>query len=83
MLTVYTAYLQPILGNLLFIFLAALLLGFRTFLVNSVWAGFGSTIRRFLSQPLINKVFNIIVFAALVYNAADLIKLPDLITKMF
>ena len=82
-LTVYTAYLQPILGNLLFIFLAALLLGFRAFLVNSVWAGFGSTIRRFLSQPLINKVFNVIVFAALVYNAADLIKLPDLITKMF
>ena len=82
-LTVYTAYLQPILGNLLFIFLAALLLGFRAFLVNSVWAGFGSTIRRFLSQPLINKVFSIIVFAALVYNAADLIKLPDLIAKMF
>jgi cysteine/O-acetylserine efflux protein len=72
-LTVYTAYLQPILGNFVFIFLAALLLGFRAFLVNSTWAVFGSTIRRFLSHPVINKAFNIIVSLALVYNALDLL----------
>lgn len=77
-LTVYTAYLQPILGNLLYISFAALMLGLRTFLVNSIWAVFGSTIRRFLSRPVINKLFNAVVSAALVYNAADLIKLPDL-----
>jgi cysteine/O-acetylserine efflux protein len=82
-LTVYTAYLQPILGNLVYISLAALLLGLRSFLVNSTWAVFGSTIRRFLSHPVINKVFNVMVSTALVYNAADLIKLPDLITKFF
>ena len=46
-LTVYTAYLQPILGNFLLVFLAALLLGLRSFLVNSTWAVFGSAIRRF------------------------------------
>ena len=82
-LTVYTAYLQPILGNFLLIFLAALLLGLRTFLVNSTWAVFGSAIRRFLSKPVINKIFNGIVSAALLYNAADLIRLPDLIAKFF
>lgn len=82
-LTVYTAYLQPILGNILLVFLAALLLGLRSFLVNSTWAVFGSAIRRFLSNPVINKVFNGVVSAALIYNAADLIKLPDLIAKYF
>ena len=82
-LTVYTAYLQPILGNFLLIFLGALLLGLRSFLVNSTWAVFGSAIRRFLSKPVINKVFNGIVSAALLYNAADLIKLPDLVVKFF
>ena len=82
-MTVYTAYLQPILGNFLFVFLAALLLALRSFLVNSTWAVFGSAIRRFLSKPVINKVFNGIVSAALIYNAADLIKLPDLISKFF
>jgi cysteine/O-acetylserine efflux protein len=72
-LTVYTAYLQPILGNIIFIAIAALLLGVRSFLVNSTWAVFGSTIRRFLSHPVINKAFNIIVSLALVYNALDLL----------
>lgn len=82
-LTVYTAYLQPILGNFLLVFLAALLLGLRSFLVNSTWAVFGSAIRRFLSKPLVNKIFNGIVSAALLYNAADLIRLPDLISEFF
>jgi cysteine/O-acetylserine efflux protein len=72
-LTVYTAYLQPILGNIIFISIAALLLGVRSFLVNSNWAVFGSTIRRFLSHPVINKAFNITVSLALVYNALDLL----------
>jgi cysteine/O-acetylserine efflux protein len=72
-LMVYTAYLQPILGNIIFIAIAALLLGVRSFLVNSTWAVFGSTIRRFLSHPVINKAFNITVSLALVYNALDLL----------
>lgn len=82
-LTVYTAYLQPILGNFIFISLAAILLGLRSFLVNSTWAVFGSSIRRFLSHPVINKVFNVMVSLALAYNAADLIKLPELMAKIF
>jgi cysteine/O-acetylserine efflux protein len=82
-LTVFTAYLQPILGNFLFIFIAALLLGFRSFFVNSAYALFGSTIRQFLSHPAINKAFNIAIAATLVYNAADLIKLPAIINKIF
>jgi threonine/homoserine/homoserine lactone efflux protein len=82
-LTVYTAYLQPILGNFLLVFLAALLLGLRSFLVNSTWAVFGSSIRRFLSNPVTNKVFNGFISAALLYNAADLIKLPELFAKFF
>ncbi|MDP2966250.1 MAG: LysE family transporter [Pelolinea sp.] len=72
-LTVYTAYLQPILGNIVYISVAALLLGLRSFLVNSTWAVFGSTIRRFLRHSVVNKVFNITVSAALVYNALDLL----------
>jgi len=82
-MTVYTAYLQPILGNFLLIFLAAFLLGLRSFLVNSTWAVFGSAIRRFLSRPVVNKIFNGVVSAALLYNAADLMRLPDLIGKLF
>jgi cysteine/O-acetylserine efflux protein len=82
-LTVFTAYLQPILGNYLLIFLAAIALGLRSFLVNSAYALFGSTIRQFLSHPVINKVFNIFIALALVYNAADLIKLRALITALF
>ena len=82
-LTVYTAYLQPILGIFPLIFLAALLLGLCAFLVNSTWTVFGSAIRRFLSKPLINRIINGIVSAALLYNAADLIRLPVLISKLF
>jgi len=50
---------------------------------RSLWAVFGTAIRRFLSKPVINKIFNGIVSAVLLYNVADLIKLPDLIAKIF
>ena len=78
-MTVYTAFLAPVLGNLILILIAALLLGARAFLVNSIWALFGSTIRRWLSNPIVNKSFNVIVALLLAYNAADLLGLPKLL----
>ncbi|MDO9546144.1 MAG: LysE family transporter [Pelolinea sp.] len=78
-LTLYASYLQPVTRNFLPLFITAAVLAARAFIINSAWALFGAAIRRFLSRPLIGKAFNIVIAALLVYNAADLLGLPDLL----
>ncbi len=79
----YTSYLRPITGDFLSLFISALALAARAFLINSTWVLFGAGIRRFLSRPVVGKAFNIFIAVMLVYNAADLLGLPDLLTKVF
>jgi len=79
----YASYLKPITGDFLLLFISALALAARAFMVNSTWVLFGAGIRRFLSRQIVGKVFNITIAVLLVYNAADLLGLPDLLIKIF
>ena len=76
-MTIYASYLLPIVGNFTPMLITAFGLGVRAFLVNSVWLLFGSVLRKFLNRPYVGKIFNLIIAAMLVYNAADLVGLPD------
>lgn len=78
-LTIYTAYLTPVLDSVWLITLAAAALGVRSFVVNSVWALFGAGIRRWLSHPVAAQTFNIAVALMLAWNAVDLLGLPKLL----
>jgi cysteine/O-acetylserine efflux protein len=76
-MTIYASYLLPIVGDFPPMFITALGLGLRAFLVNSIWVLFGFALRQFLNRPYVGKIFNIIIAALLVYNAADLVGLPE------
>ncbi len=82
-LTLYTTYLLPLAGMTLWLVFSALLLGFRAYLINSSWVLFGSAVKTRLAQPAIGKAFNILLALMLVYNAINLIRLPELIGKLF
>ena len=76
-MTIYASYLLPVVGDFPPMLITALGLGVRAFLVNSIWVLFGAALRQFLNRPLVGKIFNIIIAALLVYNAADLVGLPE------
>ena len=82
-MTLYASYLSPITSDFLLLFLSAVVLAARGFLINSTWVLFGAGIRRYLSRPVVGKTFNIFIAVMLVYNAADLLGLPDLLVKTF
>jgi len=82
-LTLYTAYLLPLTGRFLPLFISAFILGFRGYLINLVWVLFGSAIRRYLSNPLFARIFNLAVALLLVYAAADMIGLPARLAAEF
>ena len=75
-LTIYNVYLSPVLSSFWLIGLAALMLGVRSFLANSLYALFGAGIRQWLDNPVVVKAFNIAIALLLVYSAADLLGLP-------
>lgn len=75
-LTIFTAYLTPVLGSALWIALTAVALGARAFLINSLYALFGAGIRRWLANPIVSQALNIIIALLLVWNALDLLGLP-------
>ena len=80
-LTLYTAYLLPLTDFFIPFVISALVMGARGYLTNVIWVLFGSAIRRYLSNPVYARVFNIAVALVLVYSAADLLGLPDLICQ--
>lgn len=82
-MTVYTTYLVPIIGQPFWIILAALLLGARGFFINSSWVLFGAAVKTWLAKPAFGRAFNLCLALLLVYNAADLIHLPDLLANWF
>ncbi len=76
-LTIYNVYLSPVLGSFWLIILAALMLGVRSFLANSLYALFGAGIRHWLANPVVAKALNIAISLLLVYSALDLLGLPE------
>lgn len=82
-LTFYASYLQPLIGKWGSMALVAFGLAARGFLLFSLWAIFGESIRRLLRRPLVGRIFNIGVAGLLVYNAADLLGIPPLLKAFF
>jgi cysteine/O-acetylserine efflux protein len=71
-ITIYSTFLLPIKGNLPFQLTSAALFAALVFLSTSTWAMFGSAIRKFLNQPLIQKVVNTVLALLLLYTAAEI-----------
>jgi cysteine/O-acetylserine efflux protein len=70
--TLFTAFLTPIVDNIALVIVAAALLALTAFSAATVWALFGTAIRRYLRQPRITLVINLIFSLFLVYTAADI-----------
>jgi cysteine/O-acetylserine efflux protein len=77
-ITIYSTFLLPIKGNIVWQIGSALFFAFIVFLATSTWALFGSALRRYLNQPIIRKVVNIILAILLLYTAIELSGLVDL-----
>ncbi|MCL4300697.1 MAG: LysE family transporter [Anaerolineae bacterium] len=73
--TLFTAFLAPITHNVTLIGVAAILLAAISFSATSVWALFGTAIKRYLHHPRWQAAVNIILTLLLVYTAVALVGL--------
>ncbi len=71
-LTLYTSFLASITNNIIFLIFSALFLASVAFCTTSSWAIMGALIKRYLSNPKIQRIVNIILGLLLVYTAIDL-----------
>lgn len=70
--TLFSAFLAPITHNLTLLGVAAVLLAAISFGATSVWALFGTVIKRYLHHPRWQAAVNIILAVFLVYTAIAL-----------
>ena len=78
-ITIYSTFLLPIKGNIVWQIGSALFFALMVFLATSTWTLFGSALRRYLNQPIVRKVVNSILAILLLYTAIELSGLIDLI----
>lgn len=78
-ITMYSTFLKPIKGFIVWQIGSALSFAVVVFLATSTWVLFGSVIRKYLNQPIVRKVVNIILSILLLYTAIELSGLIDLI----
>lgn len=71
-LTLYTTFLAPITGNVIFLLISAIFLAGVAFCATSTWALSGAVIKRYLKNPKIQKSINITLAILLIYTAIDL-----------
>jgi len=71
-LTLYTTFLASITNNIIFLLLSALFLACVAFCATSTWALTGAVIKRYLTNPNIQKGINITLAVLLIYTAVDL-----------
>lgn len=71
-ITIYSTFLLPIRGNISWQIGSALFFAFLVFLATSTWTLFGSAIRRYLNQAIIQKIVNGILAILLLYTAVQL-----------
>ncbi len=71
-LTLFSTLLAPITGNPLLVIAAAALLTATAFCATSIWALFGSFLKRYLRQPRVALVVNVVLALFLVYSAAEI-----------
>lgn len=71
-LTLFTTFLAPVTGQPGQLLVAAILLTFTAFCAISVWALFGTLIKRTLHQPKARLAVNIVLSLLLVFTALEL-----------
>ena len=71
-LTLYTTFLASITNNIIFLLLSALFLACVALCATSTWALTGAVIKRYLTNPNIQKGINITLAVLLIYTAVDL-----------
>lgn len=71
-LTLYTTFLASITNNIIFLLLSAIFLACIAFCATSTWALTGAVIKRYLTNPNIQKGINITLAVLLIYTAVDL-----------
>jgi len=74
-ITIYTTFLSPIITNPLWILLSALCLSINACIANSLWALFGSAIRKYVSDPRICGIINFCLSLLLVYSAISILRI--------
>lgn len=70
--TLFSAFLAPITGNVILLVLATSLLAATSFGATSVWALCGTAIKRYLRQPRLKFVINLLLALSLGYTALTL-----------
>ena len=78
-ITIYSTFLLPIKGNIVWQIGSALFFALMVFLATSTWTLFGSALGKYLNQPIVRKVVNIILAILLLYIAIELSGFIDLI----
>lgn len=71
-LTIFTSFLNPLTGNMLYLLAAAVALAGWVFLMNSFWAGAGSIIFNYFDNPVVKRVFSFTIAVMLVYAALNI-----------
>lgn len=72
-LTLYTTFLSPIVTEPFWMSLSAFLLAFNAWLSVSLWALFGSALKKYVYQPQIRRAINLILCLLLVYTALSIL----------
>ncbi|MBN1334147.1 MAG: LysE family transporter [Synergistales bacterium] len=72
-LTLYTTFLSPIVTEPFWMSLSAFLLAFNAWLSVSLWALFGSALKKYVYQPQIRRTINLILCLLLVYTALSIL----------
>ncbi|MCB0212755.1 MAG: LysE family translocator [Anaerolineae bacterium] len=68
-LTLFSTFLTPITGNVVWVIVAVTLLSATAFCATSTWALFGTAIKNYLHNPRLKAIINIILSLFLVYTA--------------
>ena len=71
-ITLYTTFLNPLIGKPFLILLSAVILGIVGMGANFLWASLGAVISSFLSQERVKKIVNLLLALLLAYTAFKL-----------
>lgn len=71
-LTLFSAFLAPIINNIMVLIIAAILLAFVAFCATSTWALLGTAIKTYLHRPRLKLAINVTLALLLVYTAFEL-----------
>jgi cysteine/O-acetylserine efflux protein len=74
-LTLFSSFLNPLIANTFFLFLASIFFAGLSLCSTSIWALFGTSIQTYLREPRYQILVNLLLFFSLIYIALSLIEL--------